>query len=86
MPKSWSGRKYSEMLGKPHKQKPDIDNFVKGLMDAMLIDDAGVHTIFATKIWSIYGGVQIKKMTDEDREILLRKSGETDGARDLRDF
>jgi Holliday junction resolvase RusA-like endonuclease len=84
MPKSWTGRKYSEMLGKPHKQKPDIDNFVKGLLDAMLVDDAGIHTVFATKIWSIHGGVQIKNMTHEERDILLRAAGKADGSSSVR--
>ena len=52
MPKSWSKKKRIEYFNKPHKQKPDIDNLVKGVMDAIFKEDSHVHTIYAKKIWS----------------------------------
>ena len=52
MPKSWSKKKRIEYFNKPHKQKPDIDNLVKGVMDAIFKEDYHVHTIYAKKIWS----------------------------------
>jgi Holliday junction resolvase RusA-like endonuclease len=40
----------------PHHQKPDVDNLVKGFMDAcqdggMLVDDSVVYSIQAKKLW-----------------------------------
>ncbi len=52
MPKSWSKKKKIDFLNKPHQQKPDIDNLVKGVMDAIFKEDSHVHTIYAKKIWS----------------------------------
>tara|TARA_B110000977_G_scaffold187842_1_gene255384 strand:+ start:499 stop:885 length:387 start_codon:yes stop_codon:yes gene_type:complete len=52
MPKSWSKKKKSEMFNKVHQQKPDVDNLVKGVMDAIFKEDSHVHTIYAKKLWS----------------------------------
>ena len=35
MPDSWSKKKKEAMFGKPHQQKPDIDNLQKLLKDAI---------------------------------------------------
>lgn len=58
MPPSWSDKKRERMLGQPHRQKPDIDNLVKGFMDALLEDDSHVWRIFAEKVWSDGGGIE----------------------------
>ena len=57
MPKSWSKKKKKEMINTNHKQKPDIDNLVKGLMDALLKEDSHVHTVFARKVWTEEGSI-----------------------------
>ena len=44
MPKSWSKKKKELMNGKPHQQKPDLDNMVKAFKDALLKEDSHVHT------------------------------------------
>lgn len=63
MPKSWSGKKRQQMLGKPHRQKPDLDNLIKGLLDAIHYkadtDDSVISCIMARKIWSDQGGITI---------------------------
>ena len=51
MPKSWSKKKRSEMAGAPHKQRPDLDNYIKGLLDALLEEDCKVWRVSARKIW-----------------------------------
>ncbi len=51
MPKSWSNKKKAGMNGKPHQQKPDIDNICKALLDPLLKDDSGVHQLIVSKIW-----------------------------------
>ena len=55
MPKSWSKKKRNEMNGKPHQQRPDVDNLVKGLMDCLFKEDAHIHTVHAQKVWSEVG-------------------------------
>lgn len=52
MPKSWSKKKKAEHLGERHQQKPDVDNLVKGVMDALFKEDSHVHTIYAKKTWA----------------------------------
>ena len=52
MPKSWSAKKKLAMRGKPHRQKPDIDNLVKAVIDSIYPeDDAAVPGIVARKRW-----------------------------------
>ena len=52
MPRSWSTKKRAGLDGQPHQQKPDIDNLVKAVLDALLKDDASVHTVHASKVWT----------------------------------
>jgi Holliday junction resolvase RusA-like endonuclease len=40
MPPSWSKKKREQHDGKPHQSKPDCDNMLKALMDALFDDDA----------------------------------------------
>ncbi len=54
-PKSWSKKKVAQHAGKPHQQKPDIDNLLKAFMDCLLDEDKKVHTVRARKIWMIGG-------------------------------
>jgi Holliday junction resolvase RusA-like endonuclease len=60
MPESWSQAKRFKMAGQPHMQKPDIDNLVKALLDAMLDDDSHVWKITATKVWSNQGFISVE--------------------------
>ena len=52
MAKSWSKKKREQMLGKPHKAKPDIDNLAKAFLDALLAEDSYVWSLTAEKYWS----------------------------------
>lgn len=62
MPKSWSNKKKATMLYTPHKQRPDVDNLLKGLMDAFLEEDSHVHTVFAQKFWAVNGHIEFYKL------------------------
>ncbi len=62
MPKTWSRAKRDEMYCQPHKQKPDLDNLIKGLLDAVLEDDSTVSEIHAKKLWGHSGAILIDKM------------------------
>jgi len=59
MPKSWSIKKKTAMLSAPHQQKPDIDNLLKALLDAVHKDDSGIWQITASKRWSENGFIRI---------------------------
>jgi Holliday junction resolvase RusA-like endonuclease len=52
-PASWSFGQRVERTGDPHTAKPDLDNLVKGVMDALLDNDAYVTEIHATKYWTM---------------------------------
>tara|TARA_R110001606_G_scaffold392389_1_gene561272 strand:+ start:1536 stop:1892 length:357 start_codon:yes stop_codon:yes gene_type:complete len=64
MPKSWSNVKKVKMFGKHHQQRPDIDNLLKGLMDALLEEDSHIHTVYASKIWANEGSVDFYELPD----------------------
>lgn len=59
MPESWSKKKRTEMNGKPHQSRPDVDNIVKGICDSFGIDDGFVWDIHARKYWSEKGSIKI---------------------------
>lgn len=61
---SWSRKKKALHHGTPHKQTPDIDNLVKGLLDALCKDDCYVHTVYASKVWGRYGSIEIIRLPE----------------------
>lgn len=61
MPPSWSKRKRAAMDGAPHQQKPDVDNLLKGLFDALRPDDAAIWQVAGMeKRWGTVGRVVIR--------------------------
>lgn len=68
MPKSWSKKKRAEMLGQPHRQKPDRDNLEKALMDAVYENDESVWDMRTTKIWSDIGCIEIRNPAETEHE------------------
>lgn len=65
MPISWSKKKKVEMNGKPHQQRPDIDNLCKAFMDALCDDDSYIHELHAYKVWGEEGSIQVSLETDK---------------------
>lgn len=61
MPKSWSKKKRAEMLGKPHQQRPDVDNLAKAFMDALCKEDGYVYDIRARKFWADCGSIELEE-------------------------
>lgn len=59
MPKSWSKKKQEAMLYKPHRQRPDIDNLSKAVMDALCEDDSHIYQLNAKKLWNDVEGIEI---------------------------
>jgi Holliday junction resolvase RusA-like endonuclease len=59
MPDSWSEKKKQNFNGKPHKSRPDIDNIVKGLMDALKKEDGDIWSIKVEKRYAYKGSILI---------------------------
>ena len=59
VPKSWSKKKKSANLGRPHKQRPDLDNLIKAVQDILMKEDSAVWYVTATKRWSEEGKLVI---------------------------
>lgn len=62
MPASWSKKKRLEMDGQLHKQKPDLDNMLKALMDALFGDDCHIADLGRLKkVWGQAGAISINR-------------------------
>ena len=60
MPQSWSRKKRIETHGKPHQQKPDLDNLLKALADAVHEEDCRIWNYGSiTKLWGETGAINI---------------------------
>jgi Holliday junction resolvase RusA-like endonuclease len=59
MPKSWSKRKQVEMNTRPHRSRPDLDNFAKALFDALYSEDSMIADVCLSKRWAYRGGIEI---------------------------
>lgn len=65
MPPSWSEKRRREMDGKPHLQKPDLDNLEKSILDALWpTDDSFVWNIRKTKLWGREGLILVENLPD----------------------
>jgi len=53
MPNSWSKKKMASLFGEPHKQRPDLDNLIKSVNDALLKEDSVVYHFEACKYWAL---------------------------------
>lgn len=60
MPKSWSATKKAKMDGKPHQQRPDLDNYIKAICDALFDEDKYVWSIRAAKLWCAQGDERVE--------------------------
>ena len=61
MPKSWPEKKKLNLVGKAHQLKPDVDNCLKALMDAVFDDDSKVWDVRITKLWGREGRIIISR-------------------------
>ncbi|MBM7346076.1 Holliday junction resolvase RusA-like endonuclease [Pantoea coffeiphila] len=67
MPASWSRKKRAASAGQPHQQKPDVDNLMKALMDALFADDSSVWDFRVSKIWGETGSIRIAEISEPVR-------------------
>jgi Holliday junction resolvase RusA-like endonuclease len=52
MPESWGKKKKAAMAGSPCKVKPDFDNLVKGVCDALWENDSAIWRATQSKYWA----------------------------------
>lgn len=62
IPKSWSAGNAADALGGAHTQRPDIDNLIKAVLDALCADDSYVWRLEATKVWGKEGAIEIEAL------------------------
>lgn len=60
LPKPLSAKKRREMLGQPHRVKPDLDNLIKSAFDALLSRDQVIHEVRAKKFWEDANGPRVE--------------------------
>jgi Holliday junction resolvase RusA-like endonuclease len=63
MPRSWSNKKKLQMVSTPHRQRPDLDNFIKSF-DCLREEDSSIWKISAEKIWGEEGAIIIDDLQD----------------------
>ena len=52
----------AELNGRPHQQKPDVDNLTKSLLDALFEDDAHIWDVRVSKSWGETGRIIIEEL------------------------
>jgi Holliday junction resolvase RusA-like endonuclease len=52
IPATYSKKQHSELPGTEHQVKPDCDNMIKGVIDALTDNDSHVYYIEAAKYWA----------------------------------
>jgi len=72
MPQSWSAAKKRQMLGQPHKQRPDNSNYVKAIEDSLLPDDdSKIWFTAAAKFWATEGAIEINNFDPYEARFVL---------------
>ena len=59
LPQSWSARKKMGLIIKPHIQRPDCDNVLKAVADALFENDELVFSMSCEKAWQDSNGPRI---------------------------
>lgn len=62
MPASWSSKKRAAQDSQPHMAKPDIDNLIKAVLDALYEDDAHVWSVWGEKRWGVAGSISVQEI------------------------
>ena len=70
MPPSWPPSKRLRMVTTPHKAKPDLDNLVKELWDAVHKEDSKVWRVEAEKRWTTDGRgfIEVAQLVEDVKE------------------
>jgi len=55
MPPSWSKKEKAAMISRPHRVRPDADNILKSLSDALFKKDSRLWDVRCRKYWCAEG-------------------------------
>jgi len=61
MPESWTKKKRAQMNGQPHQQRPDTDNMIKAVLDAVHAEDSQIYHVESLKFWGEAGAIIVEK-------------------------
>lgn len=59
MPDSWSKKRKALYYGKPHQQRPDLDNLYKAVLDSLYGEDSHIWCAQIEKRWGFNGAIEI---------------------------
>lgn len=57
--KSWPQKKKLAQVRQPHRQRPDADNILKGVCDALAADDSGIYDMRSVKRWGLISCMKV---------------------------
>lgn len=60
MPQSWSAVTRRALQGKPHTTKPDADNLLKSISDALFVNDELIWSATIQKRWADAWGARVE--------------------------
>lgn len=60
MPNGWSRQRKLDSYGEPHTSKPDGDNVLKAVLDALIENDQTVYYSSVGKYWDDGGGPRVE--------------------------
>jgi len=60
IPKSWSLANRLALQGRPHTAKPDADNLLKSISDALFENDELIWSATIQKRWADAGGARVE--------------------------
>ncbi|MCS6297210.1 MAG: RusA family crossover junction endodeoxyribonuclease [Nitrospira sp.] len=63
MPASWSQKKKTQQIGAPHVVTPDGDNILKGICDALFVNDQMIYRKIIEKRWDDGRGPRVEVAT-----------------------
>ena len=77
MPASWSQKKRTQHTTRPHRSRPDLDNLLGGLMDAVMPegDSHLSHLSSVRKVWSHKPGIEISNPYSEPQPYVSSPLG-----------
>ena len=60
IPKNIKGPRRDAMNAQKHQKRPDIDNLLKGFLDALMIEDSVVWDVRTSKLWGDKGKIVVE--------------------------
>ncbi len=60
IPTSWNRAKKTELQMQLYQGTPDLDNLLKGFLDACFDEDKSIARVIAEKRWAAVGGIEFK--------------------------